>query len=144
VDYSGFVSGLSSTRITHGHGQLRPHLVAIGVRSAVLLQRFREHDRKASCPIQAGFSLGFQAALQTATRRGGLPVLDDNRRDWVEPSTDIGLMLLCQPQLNGTDNFGRGEDCSHRYLGSLQLFASEKTAGLRSLPQIFPPARRGC
>ena len=52
---------------------------------------------------------------------------------------------LCrQPRLNGTDNFGRSEDRSHRYLGSLQLFASEKTAGSRSLPQIFLPARRGC
>jgi putative tryptophan/tyrosine transport system substrate-binding protein len=31
----------------------------------------------------------------------------------------------------------------YRYLGSLQLFASEKTAGSRSFSQIFLPARRG-
>src|SRR5467141_2152193 len=36
------------------------------------------------------------------------------------------------------------EDASHRYLGSLQLFASEKTANSRSFPQSFLPARRGC
>ena len=37
-----------------------------------------------------------------------------------------------QPRLNGTDNFGRSEDYIHRYLGSLQLFASQKTAGSRA------------
>src|ERR1035437_3231232 len=41
------------------------------------------------------------------------------------------------------DSF-RNEQWSHRYLGSLQLLASEKTAGSRSFPQIFLPARRGC
>jgi hypothetical protein len=35
-------------------------------------------------------------------------------------------------------------DVRHRYLGSLQLFASEKTAGPRSFPHSFLPARRGC
>ena len=32
---------------------------------------------------------------------------------------------------------------SYRYLGSLQLFVSRKIGGLRSLPQITLPARRG-
>lgn len=38
----------------------------------------------------------------------------------------------------------RSHNLFHRYLGSLQLFASEKTAGSRSFPQILLPARRGC
>src|SRR6266566_9907236 len=38
----------------------------------------------------------------------------------------------------------RSEHWIYRYLGSLQLLASEKTAGSRSIPQSFLPARRGC
>src|SRR5437660_12000386 len=48
----------------------------------------------------------------------------------------LGLITSMTPVADG--------NLSHRYLGSLQLFASEKTAGSRSFPQIFLPARRGC
>jgi hypothetical protein len=48
--------------------------------------------------------------------------------------------IVAHANLEGPNGMGR---LSHRYLGSLQLLASEKTAGSRSFPQSFFPARRG-
>jgi hypothetical protein len=103
----------------------------LAVFGPILARRFVRAERLAASNAVAGYKFATLGILYAVTLAFAVIVVWERFRD----ASGATLTLGSRTSLPRN---------RQRYRGSLQLFASEKSATSRSLPQIFLPALLGC